>query len=424
MENQGHTRIKKDRRKLGLSLDLLVKKIQKQSLPTSLHALPGYLLLKKEFSKYISCQVIYHEKGRTLCPNFILSRSTPQNETELQVASFNSTFNTIYKSKNKLFNQSNLLKTELGVVGTFLGKALHFSDHKMIIILSRNDFLPPTSSELSLFDTEVESLHVYLNSLLKKELLDRKTELHSLVHTLLSSDENITPSELYHQERIALLGDLLNTLKHELSNPLFGIKLSSDLSLEDNLSIDAKETLVEIGRSATRSQKIIENFSMLYDSTPVEKVINLKDLIHETILLTKSETKSLHKEVVFDGFKDENMILLKSNPTWLGQIIFNLVLNSSQAIRQTNAVGKIKIYCQLTPESLSVSVIDNGAGISDEFRERIFKPFFTTKPEGTGLGLSICQMLANKMGGVLDFSSDPKEKLTIFKLQLPKVSCL
>src|SRR5690606_12919315 len=99
-------------------------------------------------------------------------------------------------------------------------------------------------------------------------------------------------TDLFHHERLSLLGELLNTLRHELSNPLFGLQLSSQI-LKEDLAEDTEnlEFIEEISKNINRSQEIIKNFSELFLEKNLTKNIVLKDIIEEVITLTKSETR-------------------------------------------------------------------------------------------------------------------------------------
>ncbi|OFZ62722.1 MAG: hypothetical protein A2328_09005, partial [Bdellovibrionales bacterium RIFOXYB2_FULL_36_6] len=233
-------------------------------------------------------------------------------------------------------------------------------------------------------------------------------------------------SDLYHFQRISLLGELLNTLRHELNNPLFGLKLTADLLIEDSSSEDFKETLGDISTNCQRCQNIITNFSLLYKNQDTLIDLNLYKLLKETLVLTKSETRGIEKEIVFSNSLSKEDFTIKTNPTWLAQIIFNFIINSAQAIRlSTPALANQKITITVTNQYLDtqsflvISVTDTGPGIQKELIEKIFQPFITTKKEGTGLGLSICNYLTTKLGGKIFFSNNIPLPGATFSIELP-----
>jgi signal transduction histidine kinase len=213
-----------------------------------------------------------------------------------------------------------------------------------------------------------------------------------------------------------MLGELLNTLQHELSNPLFGLKLANDLvkmapPVNDS---EALSFLLEIDRYVDRSQKILENFRSLFKEVGDSYPTNISEIINEAITLAKSETREIKKTVELD----EN-IVIDINPTWLTQIVFNLIINSAQALKENNN-GSAQITISLIAEGnrAKIQVCDNGPGIDPSKLEQIFTPFYTTKAQGTGLGLSICQNLANKLGAHFYCDNNTTSPGVTFTLEL------
>jgi len=105
-------------------------------------------------------------------------------------------------------------------------------------------------------------------------------------------------------------------------------------------------------------------------------------------------------------------------PSQLNQIFLNLIINASQAIEGS---GKITVSTREEGEFVRVDVADTGCGIPADIRERIFEPYFTTKPEGvgTGLGLNVARDIARAHGGEITVQSVPGEGAT-FSVLLPR----
>ena len=83
------------------------------------------------------------------------------------------------------------------------------------------------------------------------------------------------------------------------------------------------------------------------------------------------------------------------------QIVFNLVRNAMEALEQTASPRAITIASAFDGDIVHVDVLDNGPGFSPDALERVFEPFFTTRPDGMGLGLAICVRLVERYGGTL-----------------------
>ena len=428
--------------------------------------LPLHILKLHQFKNYKTCQILIHEKGNTAAESLYLSKNQTLVTSKIPVIQFNKIHTIIKKSKTKLFNQTQLLNDDLGVRGTFLAREINLSKHSIIIVVSRNDFFPATVLEQEFFQEIIKNITLVLNNLLLEYLSQKKNKLlkfglhyldipfeirdpnHQIVYsnsfdtsldythqdiidanyTLFYSPYSDTTysSDLYHFQRISLLGELLNTLRHELNNPLFGLKLTAGLLIEDSTSEETKETLSDISTNCQRCQNIITNFSLLYKNQDTFIDLNLYKLLKETLVLTKSETRGIEKEIIFADSLSTEDFRIKTNPTWLTQIIFNFIINSAQAIRlSTLDYVNQKITISATHQNLNsqpyliITVSDTGPGIQKELIEKIFQPFITTKKEGTGLGLSICNYLTNKLGGKIFFSNNIPLPGATFSIELP-----
>lgn len=396
------------------------------------------------FLHFKTINIFIHEKGLTTAINHEINLNEVKTKN-LKVNDFNSLFQSIKKSKNRSYGQSNLKGTFFEMIGTFMAREFSLKKYNIILVISRNDFLPQTDEEKEDFDSLIKVISPYLEVVLEHELERSIIHKSQLVLSLLplyleyfkdknegetklpsgrslniTSNENykIDSADVYHQERVSLLGELLNTLKHELSNPLFGLQLSVDLLRQDIEDKDTLELLDEASISVKRSQSIITDFSNLYTNENKSMVIDLEKIINEVFTLTKSESRAVFKtyECNIDEENIKNLKIL--NPTWLVQILFNLIVNSAQALNESKTeVPQIKLRVDREEDNLYIHIIDNGPGIEKEKIEKVFSPFYTTKEKGTGLGLAICQTLAKKLNGELSYV--PNESGAHFKLKLP-----
>jgi signal transduction histidine kinase len=358
-----------------------------------------------------------------------------------------------------------LLKDDLDVVGNFIGKEIDLKNYSVICLISRNSFLnpsaeeeedfylatslfPPLLSKILKFEKNNETLDLLINAL---RIFPEKITIRDSSHVIFTNETNTSlynpnttmfsldpmsglsmemstqskddiTAEIFHSQRVALLGELLNTLQHELSNPLFGLSLTAKLLQNACNSEDSNNTLKEICQNATRSQTIIRNFSHLYSDLDQFKITNIIQLVEEVITLTKSETREIKKEISLVGFSNVKIIDIFTNPTFLNQIIFNLIINAAQAIKTTNyssLKNKIIVEIKNHEKYIELSIIDDACGISTELESSIFNPFFTTKSNGTGLGLSICQNLAKKLNTKIIFKNNSPFPGATFSIELP-----
>lgn len=434
--------------------------LKNRAIFQNLQTLPSVILNIKEFSNFQFCQIISHQKGNPTAQSTSFSKNNSEfYSDDINSSDFSKVFRSIKKSKNKLFNQINSEVDFFNCFGTYLASVISYDTHNIIIILSHNDFLPPGDEEQNIFNQNILQLKPLIYSALKNDMNNSRIELLNLAfknfpyrlkitdkneitlyenkpttlntsekcheywldsNTLLSvflpADTN-NSIDIYHNERVSLLGELINTLKHELSNPLFGLSLTSKLLSDSETDEEKKDIFIEVQRGIERCQTIIKNFSDIYRESTEIKNIDLLSLIKETIVLTKSETKGVEKKINVAG--NLKKISIDTNPTWISQIIFNLIINSSQAISNSR-ISKPLIEINISKENdfVLINITDNGPGIPQKLHNKIFSPFFTTKQEGTGLGLNICQRLARKLNGDLKLTKSDQSG-TIFTLNMP-----
>jgi hypothetical protein len=273
-----------------------------------------HILRLTGFTTYQTCQLIVHEKGKAEADSIHLDESNSITHSQLSAKKFNTLYRLIKKSKNKHFNQTQILDKDLHIVGPFLAKEIETREHDLLFIISRNGFLTPSVEEQSYFFSIIPSLKQVFRFILTKSRLTQREQLlaqsfnfypfpilltvggniifknrhvqdehleliDSQVGNIdfnefsLGADKKLfvfPPSEadlisdFNHHQRISLLGELLNTLKHELSNPLFGLRLTAEMLGSETEDEEVQDSLNDIAQNARRCQSIIDNFSNLY----------------------------------------------------------------------------------------------------------------------------------------------------------------
>jgi two-component system, NtrC family, sensor kinase len=151
-------------------------------------------------------------------------------------------------------------------------------------------------------------------------------------------------------------------------------------------------------------------------------MIDLHKFIPSVIEMVKKKASvdGISIETVFNGTTPP----ISADEGQLQQVLVNLLNNAIDAIldKKSSEEGIIKVLLtSQSDDSIQISVQDNGSGISQENIDKIFTPFFTTKPvgKGTGLGLPVCYGIIDKMGGLMEVSSE-LGKGTSFTIRLPK----
>lgn len=226
--------------------------------------------------------------------------------------------------------------------------------------------------------------------------------------------------ELVRLERLALAGQLSANVFHDLKKPVLNIK--NEIEELRDLALD---TLPVEGFSAALADRRIEEqvnlfFGILRESNlerfvraeEEREFVDVNEILERSIALVRYERGAVQLKCQFDPALPP----LLAEPVRLVQVFSNLILNAYQAME---GHGELVLATCATPASVTVSIADSGPGIPPGDLEKIFTPFFTTKPAGvgTGLGLYITHDIVREMGGEIRVSG--LEKGTQFDVTLP-----
>ena len=238
-------------------------------------------------------------------------------------------------------------------------------------------------------------------------------------------------NQLIQASKMTNLGEMSAGIAHELNQPLNAIKMASEfleMMIEKNRKIpqqDLYDVIKEVSCQVDRSAAIINrlrDFGRKSDFTKEE--IFLNEPVKGVLEILGRQLSLQNIEVELD--LDETIPPILAHNNRLEQVIFNLITNARDALNQKQELEEdsenrhIRIRSSKNGERVTLTVSDNGIGIHESLRERIFEAFFTTKEmgEGMGLGLSISYGIVKDYGGDIDIES--KEGLgTTFKLSFP-----
>jgi signal transduction histidine kinase len=286
-----------------------------------------------------------------------------------------------------------------------------------------------------------------------KALETAKNSLELTINDLKSAQ-----AQLIQAEKMASLGELTAGIAHEIQNPLNFVNNFSEVSEElidemneelDNgdleeakaISKDLKDNLSKINHHGKRADAIVKG--MLEHSRinkGEKKPTDINALLDEFVRLSYHGLRAKDKSFNAD-FKlklDPNLPKVNVVSSDIGRVILNLVNNAFYACteRSRSACAErgrisldsgIKTYnpevivsSKQTEQGIELSVKDNGGGIPEQVRDKIFQPFFTTKPtgKGTGLGLSLSYDIIKAHGGKLTLESSEGDG-TLFSIQIP-----
>ncbi len=236
-------------------------------------------------------------------------------------------------------------------------------------------------------------------------------------------------ADLIQIDRLAEMGRIAAGVAHEINNPLAVISEASgwagevvrdaeDLNDEDRQELT--ETLEKIGAQTRRGRNITHKLlDFTRDSAPSKTKFDIHELLRDTIDLLQSELK--HAPIRIDLQFAAGPLLVNLDPRLLEQVFVNFITNAIHAVLESGGDdGRIQIRTEQIGSEVQVSIQDNGVGVPEENKAKMFELFFTTKPpgKGTGLGLPICNNIIKNLGGEISFKSAAGQGTT-FTVRIP-----
>jgi two-component system NtrC family sensor kinase len=300
-------------------------------------------------------------------------------------------------------------------------------------------------------ELEKQILEAKKNSL-EQQVAERTAELtqqkESLEKTIL--ELQTTQTQLVHAEKMASLGELTAGIAHEIQNPLNFVNNFSEMSvellaelkdlrnketkgqrhtkdedLENELFADITQNLEKISHHGKRASSIVKGMlEHSRTSTGTKELTDINALADEYLRLSYHGLRAKNKNgstIRFNAdFKtdfDENLPKIEVVPQDFGRVLLNLISNAFYAVGKKESENKevgnsykpiVIISTKWMDNQVMISIKDNGTGMSEAIKAKIFQPFFSTKPtgEGTGLGLSLAYDIVTKgHGGTIDVQS-------------------
>ncbi len=300
-----------------------------------------------------------------------------------------------------------------------------------------NDEVTDMAAALEVFRQHaLEVQRLNLVEILAADLQERNDELQSVLEELrLAQDKIIT------QQKLAELGELTAGVAHEIRNPLNFVKNFSEASEEllvelkdvleeegvelqdeqreliEEISQDLTDNLVRIQSHGERANRIVHDMLMLGRGGGEVRSVSINDLLNEHALLAYHSARALDPDFQlslqtdFDPNAGEWAVV----PEDMGRVFLNMVSNACYATdeKRNSLTGDggsnqymptLWLKTERTEDAMEIRIRDNGNGIPEDVIEKIFNPFFTTKPtdKGTGLGLALSNDIVRQHGGAIN----------------------
>ena len=315
------------------------------------------------------------------------------------------------------------------VTSIYLGLEFGFINKSLSKRLKENQTL---TDQIIVQEKEKQQILATQNETLEKQVIERTAELNKSLVELKS-----TQTQLIQSEKLASLGELTAGIAHEIQNPLNFVNNFSEVSVEisNELKEEAQKPEIDkglifdlatdlalnqekINHHGKRAASIVKGMlEHSRTSSSVKELTDINALADEYLRLAYHglRAKDSTFNADFELIADKNLPKIEVIPQDMGRVLLNLINNAFWAVNERNKKGetgyepKVTISTQLIANSqLLIAIKDNGTGMTEDVKAKIFQPFFTTKPagQGTGLGLSLAYDIVTKRhGGTLEVNS-------------------
>jgi len=255
-------------------------------------------------------------------------------------------------------------------------------------------------------------------------LLDEEEELRHRIDEVSAATRRLEEAQtrLIRSERLASVGRLAAGLAHEIGNPIAALMGLQDCLIAGGLS--AEEQVDFLSRMRRETERIHQVLRDLLDfarpsqgkEAPLPKQPgDVKSAVEDALALVRPQ--KIMKAVRIERELEQTLSWVVLPNSELVQVLLNLLLNAADAL---NGEGQVTVRAKNNPKGVRIEVEDDGPGVPEEVRERLFEPFVTTKEvgKGTGLGLAVCRGLVEGAGGTIGWDASLASG-TRFVIELP-----
>ena len=231
-------------------------------------------------------------------------------------------------------------------------------------------------------------------------------------------------AELARVARVTTMGEMAASIAHEINQPLAAIANNASASLrwlgQDPPNVKrARSVLERVVGDAGRASEVISSIRGMLAKGGQERVqLDVNDLIREVMTFVRADLR--HHRITVRAELAEDLPRIAGVRVQLQQVLLNLIANAVESMASVEQRARVlTVRSQKTGDcDIVVTVEDTGSGIDPADLERVFEPFFSTKPEGMGMGLSICRSILEAHGGRIT-ASPARDGGSVFQVSVP-----
>jgi two-component system NtrC family sensor kinase len=281
-------------------------------------------------------------------------------------------------------------------------------------------------------EQEKQQLLAIQNEMLEKQVIERTAELRRSLDDLRSAQ-----AQLIQSEKMVSLGELTAGIAHEIQNPLNFVNNFSDVNkelveeLKSELAVGNVQSAVAIAANIGDNEDKINHHGKRADSIVKGMLQHSRSSSGQKELTDINKLADEYSRLAYHGFRakdktfnakfetdfDDNVGKVDIIPQDIGRVILNLINNAFYAVNERAKLGavsyepRVLVSTKRRENKIEIKIEDNGSGIPQKIVDKIFQPFFTTKPtgQGTGLGLSLAYDIVKAHGGELKVQTNENE---------------
>jgi two-component system sensor histidine kinase AtoS len=254
-----------------------------------------------------------------------------------------------------------------------------------------------------------QTLHVVASTSVLYDGCGQKLGVVAVIRDI--SEQHRLRKQIARAKRLATVGEMAASIAHELRTPLTSIRGFVQYLQGSSDPGEWQEYGGIIIREVEGLNRIVSELLDLTRPQPLRTIpADINQLVRETMLL--SPCKAGDSRIRFILELAENLPPVEVDSGQIKEVLLNITVNGIQAITDTGEIV-IRTLAEETGETVSVTIADSGCGIPESIRERIFDPFFSTKPTGTGLGMAIARRIIESHYGTIEIDSEEGRGTTV-----------